>query len=177
MITSDNLVRSRQSEEKEDEGIVADRRSLEDRLSKRDHRSARMSNTSGQGSETSGQIGEGYHGEGYQGDGYQDDGFQAGGYQANEYDNFQRGDNSQLPHPRIVDLRQQDQDEDELSYDENFIRESMEKSSVGTRENDEQDQNEDTEGMDMDTSDKGGDKRYDNQEMSTDEENEGGMLT
>jgi hypothetical protein len=31
--------------------------------------------------------------------------------------------------------------------------------------------------MDMDTSDKGGDKRYDNQEMSTDEENEGGMLT
>jgi hypothetical protein len=27
------------------------------------------------------------------------------------------------------------------------------------------------------TSDKGGDKRYDNQEMSTDEENEGGMLT
>jgi hypothetical protein len=53
-----------------------------------------------------------------------------------------------LPHPRIVDLRQQDQDEDELSY-ENFIRESMEKSSVGTRENDEQDQNEDYRSLDL----------------------------
>lgn len=173
MLTSDNLVSSRQSEEKEDEGIVADRRSLEDRLSKRDQRSARMSNTSGQGSETSGQIGEGYHGDGYQGDGYQGDGFQAGGYQANDYDNFQRGDNSQLTHPRIVDLIQQEQDEDELSYDENFIRESMDKASVGTRENEEQDGNEDTEGIDMDN----GDKHDENQEMSTDEENEGNMLT
>lgn len=173
MLTSDNLVSSRQSEEKEDEGIVADRRSLEDRLSKRDQRSARMSNTSGQGSETSGQIGEGYHGDGYLGDGYQGDGFQAGGYQANDYDNFQRGDNSQLTHPRIVDLIQQEQDEDELSYDENFIRESMDKASEGTRENEEQDGNEDTEGIDMDN----GDKHDENQEMSTDEENEGNMLT
>ncbi|XP_063406174.1 uncharacterized protein LOC134690130 [Mytilus trossulus] len=139
---------SRESEEKnEDEGIVADGRSLDDKLSKKDHRSARMSGTSGQGSD---QSGEGSYG----------------------YDNSQNGYVQVVPHPRIVDLRQQENDEDQLSFDENFIKESMDRASNGTRENEEQCRNEDTEGEGMDT-DNG--EEYDaNQEMYSEDEDKNG---
>ncbi|VDI03094.1 Hypothetical predicted protein, partial [Mytilus galloprovincialis] len=139
---------SRESEEKnEDEGIVADGRSLDDKLSKKDRRSARMSGTSGQGSD---QSGEGYYG----------------------YDNSQNGYVQVVPHPRIVDLRQQDNDEDQLSLDENFIKESMDRASSGTRENEEQNRNEDTEGEGMDTDN--GEEYDENQEMYSEDEERNG---
>ncbi|XP_063418318.1 uncharacterized protein LOC134701111 isoform X2 [Mytilus trossulus] len=139
---------SRESEEKnEDEGIVADGRSLDEKLSKKDRRSARMSGTSGQGSD---QSGEGSYG----------------------YDNSQNGYVQVVPHPRIVDLRQQENDEDQLSLDENFIKESMDRASNGTRENEEQSRNEDTEGEGMDTDN--GEEYDENQEMYSEDEDRNG---
>lgn len=145
---------SRESDDKyDDEGIVADGKSLDDKLSRNYHRSARMSGTSGQGSEQSG------------------DGFQGDCYQGYEHEQFQKG-GSRISH--TLDLRPHENDEDQFSYDENEMAERMGRTSVGLTDNGDQDEDQDveqSEGMDTDAGE--GNEQY--QDFTSSEDNQEGI--